>query len=542
MTIKRIRQFADTVKKLSIVWLLVFQGSAYAAEPATNKVGGNPGYRLTVVNPNDQPVPGAMVSWWPDEYRRITRFTNLSGQLVLEGIIDSAIELKVRYPGMIQRTVIPESRSQRVSLDADPDFLRSLPSSEWLSLLPEGERKQEFILNCASCHEISYDRVMINGRPRSQEEWRTAITMMRAIDIYDVIPPDFDDENYATWLAENLSVERIAALKPPHVASAEDLSRIEITEYRLPREDSLPHDLVTGPDGRIWITAFHHDELWALTPESGDIQRFSVDDNSDVNAQPRALKFGRDGMLWLVNGGSEAVLRFDPATGDYVSIDVDMYAHSIDIDPSGDIWVNDYFASAERVARVARGSHEVSIYPLPPAGRPVSEGLPLPYGLQIDADNRLYSTQMAANTLARFNTESGESTLFEMPAENSGPRRPGLDNENRLWIPEFNTGHVSYFDPELELFDRVRLGASSIGLYDIEVNKNNNDVWATGSLASTLIRYQPDEDVILTIPLPTEPAYTRHIAIDEISGDIWTAYSSLPAARPKVVRVRFLSP
>jgi hypothetical protein len=39
------------------------------------------------------------------------------------------------------------------------------------------------------------------------------------------------------------------------------------------------------------------------------------------------------------------------------------------------------------------------------------------------------------------------------------------------------------------------------------------------------------------IPLPTAPAYMRHLAVDPKTGDVWTAYSSLPTAVPKVVRV-----
>jgi streptogramin lyase len=217
-----------------------------------------------------------------------------------------------------------------------------------------------------------------------------------------------------------------------------------------------------------------------------------------------------------------------------------MYAHSIDLGPAGEVWVNDYFAAKERLAKVDPADDSVTIVPVPEAGRPASEGLPLPYGLQVDSLGRVYSTQLAANTLVRYDSRDGSADLWEMPAANSGPRRPGLDPENGLWIPEFNTGHIALFDPESEEFSRVKLGDPSTGLYDIEVNQANGDIWATGSLASTLIRYVPDTGEILTVPLPTEPAYTRHIAVDEETGDVWTAYSSLPPADPRVVRLRFL--
>ncbi len=504
--------------------------TAAAGEPATPT--------LTVSAVDGAPLAGAMVSVMLDANRRLTRFTGADGRLDLATLPESESPLTVRYPGLEPRPVQPGEAA--VTLPPDPAFLRTLPSSQWLTLLPEGERKREFTVNCGTCHELSYGRVMIDGRPRSEAEWLAAIAMMRAMDAYEVIPPDFDDAAYAAWLADSFTAERIATLAPAPPADAEALAAVEITEYELPESDSLPHDLVIGPGGRVWITAFFYDELWALDPASGAIERFSADDRPDVNAQPRALEFDADGTLWVVNGGTEAVLRFDPQTGAYEEIPVGMYAHSLDIDPAGDIWVNDYFAPEERIARVSAVDSSVTTLPVPPARRPASEGLPLPYGLQVDGVGRLYSTQLAANTLVRYDTRSGEGTLFEMPAPNSGPRRPGLDRNDGLWIPEFNTGHLAGFDPEAERFERIRLGPSSIGLYDVEVNQANDDVWATGSLASTLIRYRPGDGSILSVPLPTEPAYTRHLAVDEATGDVWTAYSSLPAAIPRVARLRFL--
>ncbi|MEQ8262881.1 hypothetical protein [Pseudohaliea sp.] len=519
--------------------------SGCSREPAALSSGAAPAAApppatpmLTVSTVDGTPLAGAMVTVALDAKRRLTRFTDAQGRLELADLTEGAGPLTVSYPGLEPRSVQPGEAA--VTLAPDPDFLRTLPSSQWLTLLPEGERKREFTVNCGTCHELGYGRIMIDGRPRSEEEWLAAIAMMRAMDAYEVIPPDFDDATYAAWLAESFTAERIATLAPAPLADAAALAAVEITEYELPESDSLPHDLVIGPGGRIWITAFFFDELWALDPASGAIERFSADDRPEVNAQPRALEFDAGGTLWVVNGGTEAVLRFDPGTGTYEEIPVGMYAHSLDIDPAGDIWVNDYFAPEERIARVAASDSAVTVLPVPPARRPASEGLPLPYGLQVDGVGRLYSTQLAANTLVRYDSRSGEGTLFEMPAPNSGPRRPGLDRHEGLWIPEFNTGYLAFFDSDAERFERIRLGPSSLGLYDVKVNQANDDVWATGSLASTLIRYRPGDGSILSIPLPTEPAYTRHLAVDEATGDVWTAYSSLPAATPRVARLRFL--
>ncbi|MFK7828660.1 MAG: hypothetical protein AB8B57_02665 [Congregibacter sp.] len=496
---------------------------------------------LTVTDMDGSPLGGAMISVRVDENRRITRFTDASGRIDLSELPASDASLSISFPGKKLHQLRKSTPAGALALADDEEYRRHLPSNQWLELLPtEDPRKREFTVNCGTCHEVAHDRITVDGVPRTKDQWLAAIAMMRAMDAYEVIPPDFDDDAYSAWLAEHFDAEAIETLTPQIPSDLDQLSQIEITEYALPESGSLPHDLVTGPDGRIWITAFFYDELWALTPSSGAIERFPVDTRPDVNAQPRALEFNDEGILWLVNGGTESVLRFDPMTGAYREISVGMYAHSIDLGPAGEVWVNDYFAAQERVAKVDPVDDSVTLVPVPEARRPASEGLPLPYGLQVDSYGRVYSTQLAANTLVRYDSRDGSADLWEMPAENSGPRRPGLDPSDGLWIPEFNTGHIALFSPETQEFSRVKLGDPSTGLYDVEVNQANGDVWTTGSLASTLIRYVPATGEILTVPLPTEPAYTRHIAIDEDTGDVWTAYSSLPAAEPQVVRLRFL--
>ncbi len=486
---------------------------------------------LQIVDSRGNPVAGAMVTSTSSRGIETTRFTGADGRVDLRFPKDP---IRVHARGFRSAKA---TAGATIALKRDPAFLEQLPSSQWLSLLPEGDRKQEFILNCGTCHELTHARVFYDGKPRGATEWRAAIAMMRAMDAFEVIPPDFDDETYADWLATHLTAESIDRLTPTPADAGDTLSGITITEYPLPIGDALPHDLVLGPDDRIWVTAFLYDEIWAVEPATGAVQRYPVDDDPDRNAQPRALKFDRQGYLWIVNGGAYSVLRLDPADGSYRSFDVGMYPHSLDIDSDGTVWVNDYFATSERIARVSNPDGEVRTIEVPPANRPASEGLPLPYGLQLDARGRLYSTQLAANTLVVYDTRSGKAGKHEMPFPNSGPRRPGLGPDQSLWIPEFNTGYITRFDPETAEFERFALGDSAMGAYDVEVDPSSGMVWVTGSLDSSLLRFDPSTADVLRIPLPTEPAYMRHLAVDPASGDVWTAYSSLPAAKPKLVRV-----
>ena len=490
-----------------------------------------------VVDTDGAPVKAAWVTAVAED-RRVTVFSNARGEFSLPDT--GATSLEVRAIGKATATLTSPGDGARVTLAAADDPLAFVPSSYWLALLPDGIARQEFVLNCGTCHGIAKSRITLNGQFRDEAAWAAGIAMMRAMDAYSVIPPDFDDGWHATWLAEHLAGDKTADLMLPEPPADDMLERLVFTEYELPQADSLPHDLVIGPDGLIWITAFFYDQMWALDPADGSYRKIDIDDDPAVVAQARALKFGADGRLWIVNGGTNAVIRLDTETGEYDEFDVQMYAHSLDLDTKGNVWVNDYFAKEERIAKVDAATGEVTIIGVPQANRPASEGIPLPYGLQVDKQDRLFSTQLAANTLVVYDTNSGDAKLFEMPAENSGPRRPGIGPDGSLWIPEFNTGYITRFDPGSETFERVNLGLPTMGAYDIEVDQRSGIVWITGSLDSSLFRYDPASGRIDRIPFPTEPAFTRHLAIDTENGDVWSAYSSLPAATPRVVRVQVL--
>lgn len=431
------------------------------------------------------------------------------------------------------------ARTIDLALSADPDYRQRVTSEQWLSLLPDGDMKREFLLNCTSCHEIDAQRVLVDGKPRTTAQWAAAFAMMRAIDQYKLLPEDFDDHRYSAWLAQHLDADASARLSPPAPADVDALAQIRITEYPLPEASELPHDLVVGPDGRIWITAFFTDVIWALDPASGAIETYAVrPDGAEGWGQARALAFAADGTLWVVLGGTHELVALNPASREFATFDIGMYAHSLALDSQGRVWFNDYFAVSERIGMFDPATREVRHMDIPSAGLSPAQGLPLPYGLQIDSAGRLYSTQLAGNTLVMYDTNTADAELITMPVSNAGPRRPAVGADDIIWVPEWNTGYLSGYDPATKTFKRYRVGAATLGAYDAEFDAHRGYVWITGALGASMVRFEPRSETVLEIPLPTNPAYTRHLAVDPDSGDLWSAYSSLPAAQPKVVRIQ----
>lgn len=468
-----------------------------------------------------------------------TVFTDTEGRYRFSQEGAKGWKLSAALPGnsVITHELEAAGEAQDFKLAADPQAWQHSTSDNYLAMLPDGQMRRELILNCTTCHEMSASRIAPGGKPRDVNAWRAAIAYMRSLDVYKVVPPDFNDEQYAKWLAAAFTTETVRGIAAPKPIDAALAGRVEITEYPYPDQQDMPHDLVMANDGRVWTTGFFNGDVQVLDPATGAMRSYPVN-GGKKGGNVRALKFANDGKLWVVLGESKTVVRLDIATGKYQTFPVEMYAHDIELDSRGAPWVNDYLGKPERVARLDPVTGKLSVFPIKAPQLPASEGDPLPYGLQVDRQDILWGSQLAANTLFRLDPRTGKSQVFPMPETNSGPRRLALGLDGTIWIPEWNTGHLTGFDPRTNKFTRHKLGGGTIGLYDAEVDPRSGVVWVTGSLSSTMIRFDPRTGKIDTIPLPTRPGLMRHITIDPRNGDVWTAYADLPASSPKLVRIR----
>jgi virginiamycin B lyase len=515
-----------------VLALVVLASSLTAAAPGWADVHG------TVIGPGGT-LPGAIVTMTSTQGLSNSTYSDGNGRFALPLPSGGGVVASGRSPGLAieNRTLVIDGNSVTLNATVAANPLKEVSAANWLSLLPDGNAKRRFILTCGGCHEQSYSRVFKDGHARTAGEWSTAIELMKKIDAYKMIPESLDTTQYAGWLAKHLSVAAVASLQPVFVPGRLPLGHAILTEYPLPVTSDAPHDVAIGPDHRLWITAFFSNEVWALDPRDGAIERFPVTADGTPAADVRALTFDKSGHLWVVLGAQHAVVRLDPRTREFRTFPVGLYAHDVVLDSRGDVWLNDYLSKPERIAKLEVDSGRVTYFALPPSNLSAKDGSPLPYGLQIDARDRLWSTQIGGNTLVSFDTRTGATKLYRMPAPLSGPRRHAIAADGVLWIPEYSTGFLTRFDPRTEKFTRIYMGNSALGAYDVAVNPTDGSVWIAAALASAVLRFDPRTSAFEKFPLPTEPAFLRHLAIDPVTGVVWGGYSSYPAVAPNIVRI-----
>src|SRR5687768_2698493 len=409
-------------------------------------------------------------------------------------------------------------------------------SSAWLGLLPDGETKRRFILDCTGCHQFDTRMAMPQGKPRTRSEWAAAVTRMLGYagpaTGFPVISAAQSPDSTAAW------VHTALAARTPSRPAASRVPRRPgmVTEFDMPVPTDLPHDLAVERSGRVIVTGMFSHVMLALDPASGAIERVEI---PVEKANPRAIEIDSAGRWWVVLGGPGQVARFDGLRWD--TFEVGMYAHSIAVDRAGAAWVNGHFTrSPELVAEVAP-SGSVRKVELPPHPTMADvPGGPIPYELRAGADGRIWMSELQGNRIVSLDPRTGATAAYTLPTSYSGPRRFDLDARGILWIPAYSAGLLVRFDPMTREFREIPLPIRDALPYVVRVDQQTGTVWIGTGGADELLAYEPASGRFEAVQLPSRGALVRRLAIDPRTRDVWMAYGESPGKLP--ARIARFSP
>ncbi len=416
----------------------------------------------------------------------------------------------------------------------DVPILEEPPSSQYLSLLPDGETKRRFILDCAGCHQFDARTINLDGRRKTHDEWLTRTNQMLAFagaqSAFPIMAPSRDAAATADWLVEHLGDGTPITPLPTHTTPAATKA-VQITEYDYPAR--LPHDLALLDDGRILITGMLTGQMHILDPATGDYEAIPI---PGAFANPRALTVDDEGW-WILLGGPKQIAHYDPASDAWRTYDIGMYPHSIERDDFGRIWFNGHFTKdPELIGFLDPLTGEVETYEVPTEMMD-DGGSTIPYGLRLGPDGILWATQLVGSRLIRFDTNTEEFTLYDLPTSFSGPRRPDIAPDGTVWIPEFSNNRLTKFDPTTEQFTDYELPIRDALPYIVRVDAARNHIWIGTAAADAILRFDLATEQVDVHPRPTRGALIRHMVLDAASGDLWVAYSPSPEVAPKIARI-----
>ncbi|MBL7715534.1 MAG: hypothetical protein JNL01_08710 [Bdellovibrionales bacterium] len=520
---------------------------------------------------NQKPLNQVMVTLTTQE-PNLTRFSNSSG-LVSFPEAKPSDQFRIRLLGYKDQTT--NEKAIQLQPETDPvQLAMQLPANVWLGNLNLGsaETFTHFKMQCAFCHQQGNVFTRI---PRTAENWTPIIKRMvrygsRLPSEYQKSLPELLEKEW-TRLSQN----------PPKMPPVKDyglnLSKVKVTDWKIGDAYSQTHDILFTK-GVLYVADNIQDRFYVVNPETNQIQGFDVPHregeknggliagrlkdfpkhNSTSNLHSLA-ESQVDGHIFFTPSAQRRIIEFDPKTKGFTLHEMDdgFYPHTIRLDSSDRVWFT--LALSNQIGMMDRkNGNKFTLYDLPTRsfkekmtnrlmpylfklmswGLPISNwvnvdkqasGTPLPYGIDITPDQKVWFARLHTQEIGRIDPQSGEIKLYKTPF--MGPRRLRTDSRGHLWITSYGESKIGRFDPKTEKFDVFDLPVYPLGSetpYALNVDRKNDIVWVTGNQSDSLYGLDIRTQKWMTVPLTRRTTFTRDIEFDE-KGNLYTANSNFPA-------------
>ena len=115
--------------------------------------------------------------------------------------------------------------------------------------------------------------------------------------------------------------------------------------------------------------------------------------------------------------------------------------------------------------------------------------------------------------------ETVEIKEWDVPWENSRPRDPYVDQQDRVWFVGQRGNYIAYLTPETGEFKQYELD-KGVHPHNLIVD-DEGDVWYAGNRAAHIGQLNPGTGEVTKYPMPNEAARDPHTLVFDQKGDIW---------------------
>lgn len=577
--------------------MLCVIGAILIVSASTALAGTSSDILVMVSDSHGKIVPRTMITLISDDeidgvsLPEYTVFTDVFGRATVEVPAGERVYLRARKPSYYDSEVDVENEMAEIAVTIEKitdlaDLAENTPANAWFAAIDfaDAKSKEHFTLQCAFCHQQGSPIIRMD---RTEEEWEKIIDRMLRYGSRLMTPmqktlPELIRREH-TRLRDNPSA--IPAMRP----WGQEVVGAKITEWKLGDGSSQLHDVFLASTGLIYVGDNLQDNLIVLDPKTGKTEAYKIPrqegDMLGGNTGGRLKNYPgvgayvglhsldespTDGHLFLTGSDSSRLVEFAPESGAFILYDLPegFYPHTIRVDSKDRVWFT--MAVSNQVAVFDRKSTKFTFYDLPTrsfkekmtiAALPLimklanmgmdthdiavdetSQGLPLPYGIDLAPDDSVWFTRLHANEIGHIAPDTGKITMYKTPF--IGPRRLRTDGEGNVWVTVFASGRLAKFDPNTEEFTLYDLPTEPLGSetpYSLAVDRERKQVWVNGTASDTMMRYDMTSEEWAVFPMPRMGTFTRDVVIAK-DGSIYTSNGNFPAwhiedGQPTVIHI-----
>lgn len=415
------------------------------------------------------------------------------------------------------------------------DLAAQLTNAEWISSFPGTDQQKSMLINCVGCHTLE----RIARSTHTADEWVTTIDRMnhyaqvsqpikpqKRVGAPENTPPADLIRRQAEYLASiNLSATpkwQYQLKTLPRVTGRG--THVVITEYGLPRPTVEPHDVVLDNTGRVWYSDFGEMEFGSVDPKTGKVTEYPVKTlKPGFPVGMLDLETDRQGNFWLGTMFQGALVKFDRKTRKFQSWSLPKAANddvaqinmvTTKSDVSGKVWTNNVgHGDIYRLdLKIGQYQHFVPYADLP-TDLPQAHRPHAIYGLASDSHDNLFFTDFVGRWIGQIDAQTGKSSFYATPSDNSRPRRGQMDGQDRFWFAEYGANRVAMLDTKSGSFQEWEMPTAWTAPYDVTIDKNG-ELWTGGMTTDRIVRLDPKTGTAVEYPMPRD-TNIRRVFIDE---------------------------
>ena len=438
-----------------------------------------------------------------------------------------------------------------LTLDEAKDLSTQLTSAEWLASIPGTDEQksmvQRQILSCTYCH--SMERIVKSRH--DAERWVSVITRMQlyypdgsmagtegrgraaregqeAREASEKNPswgfsPGVQKTDLAGYLAtinmnggRSLPSDLTTLPRPTGKAT-----KVIITQYDLPRKDTVPHDSDVDSKGNVWYTDQSDYYVGRLDVETGTFQEWPL-----PQASTHEFGGGSDvtvdcnDRVWFsvtsdkVPGNFGVPGRFDPQTGEWTPLD------------APDPFFSQFNALASDCT-IVQGGLKIDADTMEVLDRfnymgdpNAPPGMHFGYEPAMDSKGNWYVTDFGASYIVKIDPTTKEVGWHKTPTEFSEPRRGKMDNQDRFWFAEYTGDKIAMFDGETDTITEWDVGIKWSAPYTASIPDNQGRVYSSSNTTDRVFQLDPETGEIVAFLMPTKDFDAKQLSIDPLSKNV----------------------
>ena len=285
-------------------------------------------------------------------------------------------------------------------------------------------------------------------------------------------------------------------------------TRVIITEYELPRKETLPHDAAVDSQGIVWYGDFGTHVLGMLDPKTGKVAEYPL-----PITKPGAplgsldLVLDKQENVWMGTMYQGSLAKFDRRTKtfqtwgspDFTNRDEARIAMVMPInsDVDGQVWIG---GDNEYQVDVKTGEWKTVDYGVGVKDAALVKELSS-YGVSSDSKNNFYGMNLNGTYIIKVDAKTKQVTPYPTPTPNAGPRRGHMDAQDRLWFAEFRGNKIGMFDTRTAKFQEWAVPTPWTNVYDA-IADNAGFAWAGGMNNDRVVRVNTKTGEIVEYLLP----------------------------------------